>query len=117
MKRSRLIQIIKEEIQHVLREESNLRFKISLFYAKNSSTGKYVILGRVYNYFSFWRLKDITKKEYYYHMSCEHVNSIQNLINIVKYNFLNYSFYQFDQIFKGFHNILLIKYCTLFIMT
>jgi SAM-dependent methyltransferase len=48
-------------------------------------------LGRVYNYFSFWRLKDITKKEYYYHMSCEHVNSIQNLINIVKYNFLNYS--------------------------
>ncbi len=33
-----------------LREEVNLSFKISLFYAKNSSTRKYVILGRVYNY-------------------------------------------------------------------
>jgi SAM-dependent methyltransferase len=48
-------------------------------------------MGRVYNYFTFWRLKEISKKEYYYHMSCEHVNSIQNLINILKYNFLNYS--------------------------
>jgi hypothetical protein len=33
-----------------LREEINLRFTISLFYAKKSSTGKYVVLGRVYNY-------------------------------------------------------------------
>jgi hypothetical protein len=33
-----------------LREEINLRFTISLFYAKKSTTGKYVVLGRVYNY-------------------------------------------------------------------
>lgn len=48
-------------------------------------------LGRFYNYFSFWRLKKISKKEYYYHMASEHVNSVQNLINIIKYNFPNSS--------------------------
>jgi hypothetical protein len=33
-----------------LREEADLRFKITLFYAEKSSTGLYVVLGRVYNY-------------------------------------------------------------------
>ena len=35
--------------------------------------------------------QNISKKEYYYHMALEHVNSAQNLINIIKYNFPNYS--------------------------
>jgi len=33
-----------------LREEADLRFTISLFYAEKSSTGLYVVLGRVYSY-------------------------------------------------------------------
>jgi SAM-dependent methyltransferase len=85
-------------IEHVLDPEKFILYLFRLL-KKNGSLcitlpcdpGFLWSLGRVYNYFSFWRSKDITKKEYYYHMSCEHVNSIQNLINIVKYNFLNYS--------------------------
>jgi len=48
-------------------------------------------LGRIYNYLTFWRFRGVSKKEYYYHMAHEHINSIQNLISILKYNFNNYS--------------------------
>jgi SAM-dependent methyltransferase len=47
-------------------------------------------LGRLFNYITFWKFKKITKKEYFYHMAHEHINSIQNLTAILKYNFLNY---------------------------
>lgn len=47
-------------------------------------------LGRLFNYETFWKFKQITKKEYFYHMAHEHINSIQNLTAILKYNFLNY---------------------------
>jgi SAM-dependent methyltransferase len=47
-------------------------------------------LGRLFNYITFWKFKNITKKEYYYHMAHEHINSIQNLTAILKYNFLNF---------------------------
>ena len=46
--------------------------------------------GRLFNYETFWKFKQITKKEYFYHMAHEHINSIQNLTAILKYNFLNY---------------------------
>jgi SAM-dependent methyltransferase len=47
-------------------------------------------LGRLFNYFTFWKFKNITKKEYFYHMALEHINPIQNLIAILKYNFVNF---------------------------
>lgn len=47
-------------------------------------------LGRLFNYMTFWKFKKITQKEYFYHMAHEHINSIQNLTAILKYNFLNY---------------------------
>jgi SAM-dependent methyltransferase len=47
-------------------------------------------LGRLFNYLTFWKFKKITKKEYFYHMANEHINSIQNLLSILKYNFSNY---------------------------
>jgi SAM-dependent methyltransferase len=47
-------------------------------------------LGRLFNYITFWKFKKITKKEYFYHMAHEHINSIQNLTAILKYNFLHY---------------------------
>lgn len=48
-------------------------------------------IGRLYNYFTFWKSQGITKNEYYYHMAHEHINPIKNLISIIKYNFKNYS--------------------------
>ena len=47
-------------------------------------------LGRLFNYMTFWKFKKITKKEYLYHMAHEHINSIQNLKAILKYNFDNF---------------------------
>ena len=47
--------------------------------------------GRLYRYLTFWRFKKVSKREYYYHMALEHVNSIQNLISILKYNFSIYT--------------------------
>ena len=46
--------------------------------------------GRLFNYLTFWKFKNISKKEYFYHMAHEHINSIQNLIAILKYNFSNF---------------------------
>ena len=45
-----------------LREEADLRFTISLFYAEKSSTGLYVVLGRVYNYGSGEDLLNISEQ-------------------------------------------------------
>jgi SAM-dependent methyltransferase len=47
-------------------------------------------LGRLFNYLTFWKFKKVSKKEYLYHMANEHINSIQNLLSILKYNFINY---------------------------
>jgi len=47
--------------------------------------------GRLYKYLTFWRFKKVSKREYYYHMALEHVNSIQNLLGILKYNFSIYA--------------------------
>ena len=47
-------------------------------------------VGRLFNYLTFWKFRKITKKEYFYHMANEHINSIQNLLYILRYNFLNY---------------------------
>ena len=47
-------------------------------------------IGRLFNYLTFWKFKNITKKEYFYHMAHEHINSVQNLTSILKYNFLNF---------------------------
>jgi|688.fasta_scaffold245700_2 phosphatidylethanolamine/phosphatidyl-N-methylethanolamine N-methyltransferase len=47
-------------------------------------------IGRLFNYLTFWKLKNISKKEYFYHMAHEHINSIQNLTAILKYNFSNF---------------------------
>lgn len=44
-------------------------------------------IGRLYRYLTFWKFKNVSKREYSYHMAHEHVNSIQNLIAILKYNF------------------------------
>jgi len=71
-------------------------------------------LGRLYNFFFFWKFKNVTIKEYYYHMSHEHVNSIHNLTNILKYNFNNYkeSFIPFkikSQNFNLMYNIVIVK--------
>lgn len=48
-------------------------------------------IGRIYRYLTFWKFKKVSKREYYYHMALEHVNSIQNLIGILKYNFPVYA--------------------------
>jgi ubiquinone/menaquinone biosynthesis C-methylase UbiE len=71
-------------------------------------------LGRFYNFFFFWRFKNVTKKEYYYHMSHEHVNGFHNLVNIIKYNFNSYkeSFIPFkikSQNFNLMYNIVVVK--------
>jgi SAM-dependent methyltransferase len=72
-------------------------------------------LGRLYNFLSFWKSRNVTKKEYYYHMSHEHINSINNLICILKYNFKNYKecFIPFRLIkssnFNLMYNIVIIK--------
>jgi phosphatidylethanolamine/phosphatidyl-N-methylethanolamine N-methyltransferase len=48
-------------------------------------------IGRLYKYLTFWRFKKVSKTEYYYHMALEHVNPIQNLISILRYNFSIYA--------------------------
>jgi|688.fasta_scaffold537531_2 phosphatidylethanolamine/phosphatidyl-N-methylethanolamine N-methyltransferase len=48
-------------------------------------------IGRLFNYLTFWKFKNISKKEYFYHMAHEHINSIQNLIVLLKYNFSNFT--------------------------
>ena len=74
-----------------LREEINLRFTISLFYAEKSSTGLYVVLGRVYNYESGEDLLNISEQY--------PLTGLSDAIN--KFNF------HYEELAKKFNELLL----------
>ena len=87
---------------HVLEHVSNPEEFILYYYKFLKKNGTFSItlpcdpglfwrIGRLYNYFTFWKSNGVSKKEYYYHMAHEHINPIKNLISIIKYNFKNYS--------------------------
>jgi|LakMenEpi03Aug12_release.lakeMendotaPanAssembly.Ray.scaffolds.fasta_scaffold375888_2 SAM-dependent methyltransferase len=85
-------------IEHILNPEEFILFISKLLKKKGTISvtlpcdpGFFWSVGRLYKYFTFWKFKNLSKREYYYHMALEHVNSIQNLIAIFKYNFSTFA--------------------------